>query len=181
MDKKKKEKWHTKTEKWNTMKNSEIEQEKKGNENGGKKGRNVFDFMDTSFLRHTSTSWKGWLGMCGGLWSGFLCTIVTLMPETASFSFRTLAFLFPLATDTFSSFNATHSLLILDHSSCFNSPVSGVKISHHCLQFSIIRHRYLLMNLHVVQLQYSFKLSELTYSQFVQTLQEIIRWNLWHW
>ena len=58
-----------------------------------------------------------------------LRTIVTLMPETALVSFRTLAFFFPLVTNTFSSFNVTHSLSILDHCSCFNSPVSGVKDS----------------------------------------------------
>ena len=51
----------------------------------------------------------------------FLCTIVTLMPETAVVSFRTLAFFFPLLTSTLSSFNAAHSLAIFDHYSCFNS------------------------------------------------------------
>ena len=49
--------------------------------------------------------------------------------ETALVSFRVLAFFFPLVTGTFSSFNATHSLSILYHCSCFNSPVSGVKVS----------------------------------------------------
>ena len=37
---------------------------------------------------------------------GFLCTIVTLMPESALVSLRTLAFFFPLIPSTFSSFNA---------------------------------------------------------------------------
>ena len=78
----------------------------------------------------------------------FLGTMVTFMLETALVSFRTLAFFFPLVPDTFSSFNATHSLSISDHCSCFNSPVPGVKVSqseflifsplHHCLQFLII-------------------------------------------
>ena len=51
-----------------------------------------------------------------------------------------------------STFNATQSLSILDHCSCFIFPVSGVKISqskfpictplHHCcLQFLVIGHR----------------------------------------
>ena len=48
--------------------------------------------MDTSFLRHTSTSWQEWLRRCGGSVFWFLRTIVTLMPETAMVSFRTLAF-----------------------------------------------------------------------------------------
>ena len=47
------------------------------------------------------------LGCC------FLRTIVALMPETALVSFRTLAFFFPLVTNTF----------------CFNSPLSGVRVS----------------------------------------------------
>ena len=59
----------------------------------------------------------------------FLCKIVTLMLETALLSLRTLAFFFPLVTDTFSSFNATHSLSTLYHGSRFNSPVPGVKVS----------------------------------------------------
>ena len=83
------------------------------------------------------------------------------MQETALVFLRTFAFFFPLVENTFSSFNATYSLSILDYCSCFNFPVPGVKISqskfliftplHHCLQFLIIGHRYLLMNLHVVQ------------------------------
>ena len=40
----------------------------------------------------------------------FLGTIVTLIPETASVSLRTVAFFFQLVTDTFSSFNADDSL-----------------------------------------------------------------------
>ena len=36
---------------------------------------------------------------------------------------------FPLTIDTFSSFNATHSLSILDHCPCFDFPVPGVKVS----------------------------------------------------
>ena len=60
------------------------------------------------------------------------------------------------------------------HCSCLCSSVSGVKTSqskfliytplHHCLQFLTIGHRYLLMNLHVVQFQCGFELRGLTYS-----------------
>ena len=42
---------------------------------------------------------------------------------------RALAFFFPLVTSTFSSFNATCFLSTLDHCSCFNSPMPGVKVS----------------------------------------------------
>ena len=95
-------------------------------------------------------------------------TIVTLMPETALVSFRTLClflstgnrYLFLLQRHSFPS--------IFEHCSSFNSPMAGVKISQskflictplqHGLQFLIIGHRYLLMNLHVVQFQYGFEL-----------------------
>ena len=81
--------------------------------------------LDTSFPRHTSISCRWWLRRCGGIWVRFLlCTIVTRMPETALVSLRTLAFLFPLITSTFSSFNATQSLSTHDHCSC--SPFSRV-------------------------------------------------------
>ena len=83
-----------------------------------------------SFSRHTSTScfWRLWLrGWCG-FWCR-LCTIVTLMPETTMVSLRTLSNFFPLVTGTFSSFNVTFLLSILDHCSCFNSQVPGVKVS----------------------------------------------------
>ena len=58
--------------------------------------------------RHTSTAcfWRLWLRE----WFGFRCwfrTIDTLMPETALVSLRTLPFIFPLVTNTFSSFNTT--------------------------------------------------------------------------
>ena len=93
--------------------------------------------------------------------SGFFRTILGFVAETATVSLRTLAFFFPLVTGTCSSFNASQSLSILDHCSCFNFPVSGVKFSqskflifsplHHGFQLLIIGHRYLLMSLHVVQ------------------------------
>ena len=63
--------------------------------------------------------------MCSVLWR----TIMTLVSETALVSLRTLAFFFPLVTGTLSSFNATQALSPLDHCSCFDFPVSGVKVS----------------------------------------------------
>ena len=73
-----------------------------------KSGTMVTFASDTSFPRHTSTSCHWWLGRCGGIWIRFLLrTIVTLMPETALVSFRTLVFFFPLVAYTLSSFNAT--------------------------------------------------------------------------
>ena len=76
----------------------------------------------------------------------------------------------------------------LNHCSCLDVLISGVEISqskfliytslHHLLQLSIIGHRYLLMNFHVVQFKYGFELIRLTYSKNLQTFQNIIRRNL---
>ena len=118
------------------------------------------------------------------LGSGF-CTRSLLSCRKLHWSpFEHWLFFFPLVTNTFSSFNATQSLSILDHCSCFNFPVSGVKVSeskfvictplHHGFQLLTVWNRYLLMNLHVEQFQYGFELIRLTYPQFVQTFQNII-------
>ena len=72
----------------------------------------------------------------------FLRTILGIVAETATVSLRTLAFFFPLVTDTFSSFNANDSLSNLFHGSRFckrgeivqgdEGPVGGVAqvVSH---------------------------------------------------
>ena len=90
---------------------------------------NVTFASDTSFPRHTSTSCHWKLRNWGGFQCRFLCTIVTLMPETALVSLRTLASFFPLTANTSSSFNAYWSLAILDNCSSFDSPVPGVRVS----------------------------------------------------
>ena len=79
---------------------------------------------------------------------------------------------------------------IRNHCSCFNYLISGVKDSqseflihaslHNRFQFLRIRHRYLLMNFNVIQFYYGFKLIRLAYSLFVQTFQDVIRWDLGH-
>ena len=82
-------------------------------------GTRVTFASDTFVPRHTSTSCHRWLRRCDGFRCRFfLCMIVTPVSETAFVSLRTLAFFF----------NAYKSLSILDHCSCFNSPISGVKI-----------------------------------------------------
>ena len=96
-----------------------------------------------------------WRRLCSGFWGR---PRLLSCQNTALASFRTLGFLFPPLTSTFSSCNATHSLPILDHCFCFNSPGAWrqsfrkwkfliLTSLHHCLQFLIIGHRYLLMNL----------------------------------
>ena len=100
--------------------------------------------------------------------SGFLRAILVSWRKLQRSPFEHWPFFFPLVTSTFSTFNATHSLSIPDHCSRFNSPVPGVEVSqstfqictplHYCFQFLKIGHRYLLMNLHVVQFQCRFEL-----------------------
>ena len=46
---------------------------------------------------------------------------------------------------------------------------------HHSFQSAIIRSFYLLMNLQVIQFQYSLEFFRLSYSQFVQSFQDVIR------
>ena len=127
-------------------------------------------------------------GKEGRLWVWvFFRTIVTLMPETTLVSFRTLAFFFPLVTNTFSSFQR-HSIpfdswpLLLFQFSCVWRPSFVIEVSdpnslHHGFQLLIVWNRYLLMNLQIVQFQYGFEFIRLMYSRFVQTFQDIIRWN----
>ena len=90
-----------------------------------KNGSMVTFASDTSLLRHTSTSWYGWLRKCGGRVFWLLRAILGFLAETAMVSLRTLAFFFPLVTDTFSSFNAWQSLSTLYHCSCFHFPMPG--------------------------------------------------------
>ena len=63
----------------------------------------LWRFFFSNYFYLMSLRWSGF-------WCRFWCTIVTLMPEIALLSFRTLVFFFPLVTCTFSSSNATCSL-----------------------------------------------------------------------
>ena len=81
--------------------------------------------------------------------------------------------------------------LILDHGVCLIISVSGLKILHsqilldtsfhHCLQSVIIRSYFLLMNLQVIHFQYGLEFLRLSYSEFVQTFQDAIKWDFRHW
>ena len=114
----------------------------------------------------------------------FLGTIVTLMPETALVSLRALAFFFPLVTGTFSSFNTFRLSITAPVSilpclcQSFAIEVSDLYSSSPLSLIFVIGHRCLLMNLHVVQFEYSFDSRGLTFSQFVQTFQDIIGGDL---
>ena len=59
----------------------------------------------------------------------FLPTVLGLVAETATVSLRTLAFFFPLITNTFSSVKTNDSLPILYNGCRFNSPMPSVKVS----------------------------------------------------
>ena len=143
---------------------------------------------DTSLPQHTSTSWQSRLEKRGGFGFGFFFAQSLLSCRKLHWSpFEHWPFSFHWWQIPFPPFNATQSRSILDHCSCFNSPVSGVQVSlskfliqtplHHGFQLLIVWNRYLLMNLQIVQFQYGFEFIRLMYSRFVQTFQDIIRWN----
>ena len=52
---------------------------------------------------------------------------------------------------------------------------------HHCLQSVIVRSYFLLMNLQAIQFQDGLEFLRLPYSQFVQSFQDVVKWNLCHW
>ena len=105
--------------------------------------------------------------------------------------FRTLPVGFPLPTIFWRPLFMLFCPLILDHGVCLIISISGLKILHsqilldtsfyHCLQSVIIRSSLLLMNLHIVQFQYGLEFLRLSYSEFVQSFQDVIRWDLRHW
>ena len=146
---------------------------------------------DTSFLWHTSTSWEGWLGRCGGSVLWFLGTILGFVGGNCIGLLRTLAF--------FLANGNKYLFLLRHHSIPFDSwpllliqfsHAHGVKVSqskfliysplHHGFQLLINEHRHLLMNHHVSKFQFCFVLIGLTCRQFLQTFQDITGWNLRH-
>ena len=118
------------------------------------------------------------------------CTLIRIVSETAIVSFRTLPVGFPLPTISQTSLFTLFYPVILDHGVLLKISISGFKIIHshilldtsfhHSFQSVIIRSSLLLMNLHIVQFQYGFDLVRLSYCQFVQTFQDVIRWDLCH-
>ena len=81
-------------------------------------------FLDTLRRRERAGS-EG----VAALGSGFCARSWASLAETATVSLRTLAFFFPLVTDTFSSFNSNDSLSTLNLGSRSNSPMPRVKVS----------------------------------------------------
>ena len=146
---------------------------------------------ETLSYRCTSTIFFcHWFRGRSGLWHRFW-TLIFIVPETTIISFRTLPLCFPLPAFSWFSFNTTLIPAILCHCSFFNPLISGLKVSwsefliyashHHCFQSLIIGLQYLLMNCKVIQFPYGFEFSRLSYSQFVQTFQDVIWWELFHW
>ena len=82
------------------------------------------------------------------------------------------------------------SLWFLTSMFWFDSPVSGLNIPRpqmllntsfgHCFQLMIIRFRLFLMSLHVVQFEYGLQFLRLSYSHFVQTVENINGRELLH-
>ena len=84
----------------------------------------ILFFLDTLRPRDTVGS-EGVAAVC----SGFCARSWVSWRKLHRVSLRTVAFFFPLVTDTLSSFDADWSLSTLDHCSCFNFPVPSVKFS----------------------------------------------------
>ena len=80
------------------------------------------------------------------VWSGFSCrfrTLILVLPETATVSFRTQSFCFPLIALSLSSFSTTLTPATLDHCSCYDFLMSGVKISKSkFLIYASLHHRF---------------------------------------
>ena len=51
---------------------------------------------------------------------------------------------------------------------------------HHSFQSVIIRSQLLLMNLQVIQFQHGLEFIRLSYSEFVQSFQDVIKWDFRH-
>ena len=118
------------------------------------------------------------------------CALIHIVTGTAIVSFRTLPVGFSLPTISWTSLFTLFYTLILDHGVSFIISVPGLKILnsqilldisfHHCLQSVIIRSSLLLMNLRNVQFQYGLEFLRLSYSEFVQAFQNVLRWDLCH-
>ena len=99
--------------------------------------------------------------------------------------------IFPLPTISESPLSTLFYPLILDHGVPFIISVPGLKILdsqilldmsfYNCLQSVIIRSGFVLMNLHILQFQYRLEFLRFSHSQFVQSLQDVIRWDFRHW
>ena len=105
---------------------------------------------------------------------------IGLPSNTALFSFYWLQIPCPLSTPLNPCDSLPLLLIQFFHAwrQSFEIEVFDLYSSSPWFQLLIVGHRYLLMNFHVVQFQYGFELIRLTYPQFVQTFQNIIRWNL---
>ena len=145
---------------------------------------------DTSFPRHTSTSWYGWLRRCGGSVFWFLRTILGFVAETATVSLQTLAFL--ISSDDKYLFLLQHHSIPFDswprllfQFSCvwLQSFVNGVSDLYSSSPLSSIFHNWASKTsdespCRTIPLR--FWVARTHVFHFVQTFQDIIGWNLWH-
>ena len=102
------------------------------------------------------------------------CTLIKIVTETAIVSFRTLPIGLPLPTISKNSLHTLFCLLVLDYGVSFIISISGAKILissvlldtsfHHSFQSVIIRSYFLLMNLHIIQVQYGLEFLRLSFS-----------------
>ena len=96
-------------------------------------------------------------------------------------------FCFPLIAFSSSSFNTTLTPAIRNHCLCFSSLISGVRVSQsEFLIYDSLHRRFSIFDSRasissdefhdVIQFQYVFELIRLTYPQFVETIQDVIKW-----
>ena len=99
-------------------------------------------------------------------------------------SSRSLLFRFPLVAFSLSSFNTTLTPSIRNHCSCFHSLICRVKVPQSVfLIFASLHHRF---DLSIFSEDFSmsynsntvYELIRLTYSQIVETFQNVIKWDL---
>ena len=117
-------------------------------------------------------------------------TLIYIVAETAIVSFNKLPVGLPLPTISKNSLYTLFCSLILDHGVLLIISISGAKIIisyvlldtslHHSFQSVTIRSSFLLMNLHVVQLQKGLEFLRISYSYFEQSFQDVIKWDFRH-
>ena len=126
---------------------------------------------DNSLPRHTSTSWCGWLRRCGCSVFWFLRTIMVSWRklqrspcEHWPFSFHWKQIPFPPSTpdNTFRLFNAAPDSIFPCLAPKFRKRSSDLFYFSPWFLLLVVGNRYLLMNLHVVPLEYVFELIRLT-------------------
>ena len=124
-----------------------------------------------------------WFTGWNGFWARF-CVLIFYAPATAVVSSRTLSFCFASIAFSLSSFNTALTPAIRNHCTCFNSLISGVKVSNlsfwSVLIFSIV-FTFWLSGVDVFwRISVSYNSHTVWNSQLVHTVQDVIKWDLFY-